>query len=181
MPAPAWFFRVPGACAASLPCGARGWRGVPGLTPRRAPSAVRGGAMKDGYVGGLPAIGLLLRTVWSSAIRSRAQGCPSCIPPHAVIVLLPLPSRPVCGRLVYSGPGFTPSVDPRGFPGPVPPCGGPGLGSGSGASRPGSPSRGLRGLWLAKYPGACSRPVAVAGCRLWFRSLVGRGGIDPLP
>ena len=56
--------------------------------------------MKEGYVEGLPAIGLLLRTVWLTAIRSRAQGCPSCIPPYAVNVLLLRPPRPVCGRLV---------------------------------------------------------------------------------
>ena len=44
LPAPVWFAGAGGVCR-FRPCGSRGWRGVHGLTPRRAPSAVRGGAI----------------------------------------------------------------------------------------------------------------------------------------
>ena len=75
LPAPAWFAGAGGVCRL-LPCGSRGWRGVHGLTPRRAPSAVRGGAMGRLRWDGPRHRGLLLRTVWAtppSALELRAS------------------------------------------------------------------------------------------------------------
>ena len=100
LPAPAWFAGAGGVCRL-LPCGSRGWRGVPGLTPRRAPSAVRGGAMGRLRWDGPRHRGLLLRTVWATPPSAqKLRGISRVVPPCAVTLQLLPPPRPVCGRLV---------------------------------------------------------------------------------
>ena len=73
--------RVPGACAVLFPAAPGGGAGSGASRPRRAPSAVRGGAIGRLLWDGPRHRGLLRRIVWTySAICFRVQGYIPCCP-----------------------------------------------------------------------------------------------------
>ena len=102
LPAPAWFAGAGGVCRL-LPAAPGG--GAGSMASRlAAPRRLSAGGQWVGCVGGGPATGLLLRTVWAtppSALELR--GLSRVVPPCAVTVQLPLPPRPVASGRVWWG------------------------------------------------------------------------------